>query len=321
MKKRSLKILLICTAMAFVFAGCEENTDRKKAAEVDKKQEAAPEVTQTPTPEPTPEQEEYKLIGTHEMADYEIKVTNRTSHEIKSVVVAERDTEWNTGNLLADGDVYAAAETRILCFKPDERADAPAERKFNVALTFEDDSVHTLHEFPFDKISECDIMFEDDVIFLAYEDVVTGAPVTTKALEIAAMEPEVTPTPTEEPTPTPEPTREPSRPTPTTAPRTPARTPTRTPVRPATPTTAPATPTTAPSEPTTAPSEPTTAPSEPTTAPSEPTTAPSEPTTAPVDPQPVDPQPVDPQPVDPQPVNPDPVVPVTPDDQGGDIIF
>ncbi len=289
MKKRSVIVLLLASVITLAMAGCgSDNTGKKKASEVSSEQAVSPTPapTETPAEEPAPEpeaEEDLAYVGTPEEGGYEVKARNMTGENIKGVAVREQGDEAGFGeNLMAENDLYVFEQARKLCFKPKD-AEGDAERKFDIQLTFQDDTRHILHDFPFGRIKECEIYYEDDVVFLTYEDDITGAPVTTKAAEIAAADEEAGNPEEEELTPTPTPTEAPrednAAPTATTAP---AR-PTRSPIRYSTPTTAPSQPTTAPAQPTTAPAQPTTAPSEPTTAPSEPTTAPSEPTTPPDD--------------------------------------
>ncbi len=287
MKKRSAIVLLLCSVMALSAVGCGEPTIRKKASEVEQAAVPAEEPAETPTPVPTPVPEDLKNIGVPAEGGYTVRAVNRTGRNIKSVAIREQNVSEFGGNMLSGEDIYMADEARMLCFKPEGGGEA--ERRYDVQMIFEDGTSHVLHDFPFGRVDDCEIFYEDDVLFLTYVDEVTGAPVSTRALEIAAADAEaqqdVQPEPEEEPEEEPAaPTSAPAQPTPTRIPARPTTAPWRPTTAPWRPTTAPVQPTTPPAEPTTPPSEPTTPPGEPTTPPSEPTTPPSEPTTPPSEP-------------------------------------
>ena len=204
MNKKSVLVLLLASVVTLAFAGCgNDNTGKKKASEVTTEGQA---VSPTPAPSETPEPEEenYALIGTQEEGGFEVKARNMTGENITGVAVRKQGDEEFGGNLMGENDLYIFEQTRLLCFKPEE-----GENKYDIQLTFQDDTKHVLHDFPFGRVNECEIYYEDDVVFLTYEDDITGAPVSTKLAEIAAADAEAGNPEEEELTPTPTPTEAP----------------------------------------------------------------------------------------------------------------
>ncbi|MDO4622197.1 MAG: hypothetical protein Q4B22_04515 [Eubacteriales bacterium] len=226
MKKRVITMLTVLS-MAVSMTACgnkEENADASAAessavsTEAVPEVEATPEVTPTATPEATevviastsettPEAEKkeepeaenavaavgLKTIGSENAGAKRINVTNKMGMGIKSISVLN-DENAEANNLLAEGDVFAADEDRILYYEvaaDTSAGDDNASEKMTVPsiivkITTEDDMEYTLHGFPVEDASGVAITIDADnnIAYFTYKSKSSGEEVSTLETEI-----------------------------------------------------------------------------------------------------------------------------------------
>ena len=192
MKRRLLLALCVCMIGAMgTVTGCSSQSggEEDTAASVEDTAEK--------------EEEELKTIGTEDADAFQVELKNSTEKNITGVSIKLMSETEYPENMLTDGDVYEADESRILYYKaPDASGDAAAAADaaeteaadsnqkvmttgYDVQLTFEDASTAELHAFPFEDISEGEICFADDVAYLSYTSVSTEEKVETKEAELS----------------------------------------------------------------------------------------------------------------------------------------
>lgn len=190
MKRRLLLALCVCMIGAMgTVTGCSSQSGGEE--------DTAPSVEDTAEKE----EEELKTIGTEDAEAFQVELKNSTGKNITGVSIKLMSETEYPENMLTDGDVYEADESRILYYKaPDASGDAAADTAeteaadsnqkvmtagYDVQLTFEDASTAELHAFPFEDISEGEICFADDVAYLSYTSVSTEEKVETKEAELS----------------------------------------------------------------------------------------------------------------------------------------
>lgn len=206
MNKKILTALLLCGAVTVSGCALPGKKAEKAAVTPAVTVTVAPTPTETPAPTATPTPVPLKTIGEKTEDAYEVQLTNTTGKVIKGFAVKSNVEEAFPESLLKEEDPFADGEERMLYYKPEETEQEQTEKKtYEVQLTFEDDTISILHDFPFTDMKEGEICEEEEIVYLKYESVSTKAPINTKAAEImAAVTPEPTPTvaPTATPTPT-----------------------------------------------------------------------------------------------------------------------
>lgn len=130
---------------------------------------------------------------------YQVKLTNNTGKDIVGFSVKDSSQEAFPENLLAEDDVFANGEERILYYdatdaieaaKAAQSTDANApvlDPAYDVSLTFldgEEETVLVLHAFSFNDMESGSILLEDDVAFVSYHSTVTDQDVSTKEAEM-----------------------------------------------------------------------------------------------------------------------------------------
>ncbi len=186
MKKR-IVAGIICGMMVLSFVGCGSKEETKETETV---------ITVEET-----EAETFKTIGEEFTTEegFSVKLKNNTGLEIVGVSVKlSEDTEF-PANMLAEEDVFAVEEERMLYVantvedEAEETIDADEKlltQGYDIQLTFADESVKVLHGFPFEDIAEGEICLEDEVAFVKYVSVSTNENVSTKEAELAVKEQE-----------------------------------------------------------------------------------------------------------------------------------
>ena len=156
---------------------------------------------------------ETKTIGEKEDGAYEVTLVNGTGREICEFRIRTTEETEFSDNLLKENDVFAADETRIFYYAPEEKeekeyteadfaaADAAeaegqteaADEKevtvgYDLQITFSDDkSTAEINAFPFGDIEEGKIMAEDGVAFVVYKSVRTKEEISTKEYALSLL--------------------------------------------------------------------------------------------------------------------------------------
>lgn len=102
-------------------------------------------------------------------ADYQPIVRNSTGKEIKKVEIQINDEEFGE-NLLEEDDVLAVDEARVLFVTPapyDPETDTEPP-KYNIRLTFADDTDAVIHTFPFGDAELVDFCLDGSVAYLKF---------------------------------------------------------------------------------------------------------------------------------------------------------
>lgn len=177
MKKKLLVLLCVTTlGMSMALTGCGKDEPVEKKAEVTEEKK----------------EEELIAIGEEKDSEYQVKVTNKTGKTITAVSVKSSDETEYPVNMMAEGDVFKAEESRLLCYtapEPVANPDAAPTDKvltpaYDVQLTYEDGTIAVLHGFPFGDIDEGEL-FMEEVAYIKYTSVATKSQVDTKGTEEA----------------------------------------------------------------------------------------------------------------------------------------
>ena len=181
--KKKIAILLIAGALSLsMVTGCSESK-----SEDTNKTETSVSVKKTQTAVSTEE----KTIGEKTEGAYEIKLTNSTGQDITGVTIKTSNEESYPANMLKTDDSFAKDETRTLYYKPSETAAASTATEtgkelpveYTIQLTFADKSTLELHAFPFDGPEDAEILLQDKVAYITYEQ--DGKEVSTLEAEKA----------------------------------------------------------------------------------------------------------------------------------------
>ena len=140
-------------------------------------------------------EEELKTIGEKPEEDKEgvlsVKLKNLTGKVITGVTVKNEKDEKYPDNFLKDEDKFETDEERVLWFDPnakdeekdaeardteetkeEDSKDAEAEKevpKYNIQLTFEDETTAEIHTFPFGDTEEAELHLEGEVAYLVFD--------------------------------------------------------------------------------------------------------------------------------------------------------
>ena len=158
MSYQTMKVLLLSTILAItpiaVFAEAAEEEITETAVDTAEGASA----------------EDLKALGEKATdADYQPVVKNATGKEIKSVEIQVNEEEFGE-NLLAEGDIMAVDEERIFYCTPapyDPETDATPP-KYNIRLTFSDDTDSVIHTFPFGDAEKVDFCLDGSVAYLKF---------------------------------------------------------------------------------------------------------------------------------------------------------
>ena len=158
MSYQTVKVLLLSTVLALtpiaVFAEAAEEETTETAVDTAEGASA----------------EDLKALGEKATdADYQPVVKNATGKEIKSVEIQVNEEEFGE-NLLAEGDIMAVDEERIFYCTPapyDPETDATPP-KYNIRLTFSDDTDSVIHTFPFGDAEKVDFCLDGSVAYLKF---------------------------------------------------------------------------------------------------------------------------------------------------------
>ena len=181
--KRKIAILLIAGALSVsMMTGCS-----KSKSESANKTETSVSVKKVEKDTDKAE----KTIGDKADGAYEIKLTNSTGQDITGVTIKTSNEEAYPANMLKTDDSFAKDEIRTLYYKPSEEAakstttesgkELPVE--YTVQLTFADKSSLELHAFPFDNVKDAEILLQDGMAYISYEQ--DGKEVSTLEAEKA----------------------------------------------------------------------------------------------------------------------------------------
>ena len=114
--------------------------------------------------------EKLKTLGDNTSeADYQPIIKNATGKEIKSVEIQVNEDEFGE-NLLMENDIIAVDEKRVFYFTPaafDPEIDTEPPR-YDVRLTFVDDTDSVIHTFPFGDADTVDFCLEDGVAYIRF---------------------------------------------------------------------------------------------------------------------------------------------------------
>jgi len=156
-----ITMALTCTAIA------EENTEAAAAAEESTETAAAASM----------------IIGTKEEGALKTEITNTTENDIVSIKIKTAEETEYTQELLSDGDIFTAGETRTLFFKPRQSEDETADSQLALQITMKDSTgtevTAEIDPFPLADMSKGEIVIEDAVTFLNYKNL-AGEEATTK---------------------------------------------------------------------------------------------------------------------------------------------
>ena len=198
MKKKIVTVLMTAAIGTSMLAGqtvmaAETKTDEDKASD----------------------ETEEKTIGkkpeTDKDADgiFSLKFKNLTGKVITGVTVKNEKDEKYPDNFLEKDDKFAADEERTLWFDPNAAKDEAANtdtaedkgteaaeevQKYDMQITFEDETTATLHTLPFGDTEEAELHLEGDVAYIIFDSKDLKKSVNTKETEQA-----LAPKPTEAP--------------------------------------------------------------------------------------------------------------------------
>lgn len=150
--------------------------------------------------EPAEEEIALNTIGDPVEGDnvFVVNLTNGTDREITGFAVKEAEEKDFSANMLAEGDVFAPGEERVLYFDASAAADAEGageegfelEPAFDIQLTLKaeeeggEDTVLVLHQFPFGDMTGGQLCLEDEVAFVTYTSAATEEEISTKDAEL-----------------------------------------------------------------------------------------------------------------------------------------
>lgn len=184
--KRNLLYLLTGILLLALLAGCGS-----KESSGDSETDSG---SGNDTEEASEEKTAPKAIGTEGQGEdtYVVKIKNVTGQDVTGVAVKDIDAKEFPGNLLEDGDVFAADEERNLFWTKEEKdeEDEDPDGKmlipgYDVSVTLADGNSFVLHAFPFEEMREGELHVEDGVAFLTYV-----CEVNTKEAEIMTKQQE-----------------------------------------------------------------------------------------------------------------------------------
>ncbi len=177
MKRFSKGICLTVVAMllsVLVLMGCGGTSQEP---------ESIPETETMSQPE-TVEVVKYASLGEETEGSIQIKLTNKLGKNITAFSV---ETEGKEPEALLQDDVFAADETRILNYKPEEG------KKYNVLLKYgAEDKETVLHDFPMNDAGEADLLLSEEIGYIKYQSLTTGEEKSSLENEKSLIVPEET---------------------------------------------------------------------------------------------------------------------------------
>ena len=150
---------------------------------------------------PVAEEPAMATIGTEVEGEhvFAVELTNTTGYDIVGFAIKLCEEAEFTTNMLADGDVYTAGETRMLWFdaaygydymaSQQSGSDMVLDPAFDVQLTLQattegaENTVVVLHQFPFGDMEKGEILLADTIAYVSYQSVTTGETVSTLGAE------------------------------------------------------------------------------------------------------------------------------------------
>ncbi len=130
--------------------------------------------------------EETKTMGEQTDASKEVKVTNSTGKTITGLALYSEEDGAFGENLILNGDVFVADETRVLYYTAPEGAEDTTE--YMIQLTYDDYSTAEMHTVPLGDASEDGITLKatgDGFLFASYKSVSQDKETDTKMTEMA----------------------------------------------------------------------------------------------------------------------------------------
>ena len=206
MKKKIVTVLMTAAIGTSMLAGqtvMAAETTTETAAETKTDEDKASDET------------EEKTIGKKPETDkdaegvFSLKFKNLTGKVITGVTVKNEKDEKYPDNFLEKDDKFAADEERTLWFDPNAAKDEAANtdtaedkgteaaeevQKYDMQITFEDETTATLHTLPFGDTEEAELHLEGDVAYIIFDSKDLKKSVNTKETEQA-----LAPKPTEAP--------------------------------------------------------------------------------------------------------------------------
>ncbi|SFC03829.1 hypothetical protein [Ruminococcus albus] len=226
MNIKVLAALAAAAVMAASVTACGKKTDDKdktseskaessvaeKDTESTPEEDSAAESSEAPTEsKPEEEEEKFNYIGEKDAkkADYSVKLTNGTEHEIIGFAINYGDGEYSE-NLIPDGEDFEIDEVRLFNWSHTVSGDVMMLGDFNVEITLDDGQRFELHGFPLTDMLSAEIRLMDEYAFLVYTNKIGDVKDTMKKeADIVEDEKEKeaakTSTTTEAPIPEPEP--------------------------------------------------------------------------------------------------------------------
>lgn len=150
---------------------------------------------------PVAEEPAMATIGTEVEGEhvFAVELTNSTGYDIVGFSVKLCEEAEFTTNMLAEGDVYTAGETRMLYFdaaygydymaSQQSGSDMVLDPAFDIQLTLKaaeegaEDTVVVLHQFPFGDMEKGEILLAEAIAYVSYTSAGTGESVSTLEAE------------------------------------------------------------------------------------------------------------------------------------------
>ena len=197
MKKKIVTVLMTAAIGTSMLAGqtvMAAETTTETAAETKTDEDKASDET------------EEKTIGKKPETDkdaegvFSLKFKNLTGKVITGVTVKNEKDEKYPDNFLEKDDKFAADEERTLWFDPNAAKDEAANtdtaedkgteaaeevQKYDMQITFEDETTATLHTLPFGDTEEAELHLEGDVAYIIFDSKDLKKSVNTKETEQA----------------------------------------------------------------------------------------------------------------------------------------
>ena len=126
---------------------------------------------------------ELKTIGKEEKDCFQVKLKNATGKDLKAISIMSTAEKELPENMLEEKDIFAKDEERMVFYSAPEITPEEDIRKYDIELTFEDDSKAVLHTFPFGDTEEAEIRLEEKVAYIVFESTSLKKEIITKETE------------------------------------------------------------------------------------------------------------------------------------------
>ena len=123
------------------------------------------------------EETEKKTIGKKQEDAYAVALTNATGKDIRALAISVDGGEY-APSLLEANDPFKDQEERILYTVPEE-ATGETIPVYDIRLTFTNNQVFTLHNFPFGNAQSVELHLEDAVAYVKYKNLTSGTEIDT----------------------------------------------------------------------------------------------------------------------------------------------